>query len=312
MAVLNEELRELYRLVSRKAELEASAASLRKKQQVLAPEVKRMQRAAKAEQRDVTRLERPTVAALVHHLAGDLEERWESERREAGEALTKYEAAARALEETEAELRDTQAQLSGMEEARERYAQLLAQKQAAIKAAGGPDAEKMEGKERTLAFLDSQLRGIREALAAGKAAWNAVESVLSQLDTAALRNGMRPGKGLVNDLVAMSGSLPEAQSAIYSLEQHITAFEKKLAITPVRGKLNFRPEEIEVWKPIPITVSTVSGGQIKSGKDKLEALQQRIALLLEQLRREAEQIRRKQQKTKETLEKMLVSMDWSE
>lgn len=312
MAILNEELRSLHRQLSRKAELTAMVESLNKKRQELAPEVKKLARTAKAEQRDVTRLERPTVAALVHHLAGDLEEQWETERREAEEALAKYEAAARELETVEAQLRDIRAQLSGMEEARERYAQLLAQKQAAIKAAGGPDAEKMEGKERTLAFLDSQLRGIREALAAGKAAWNAVESVLSQMDTAALRTGIRPGKGIVNDLVAMSDSLPETQSAIYSLEKHIIAFEKKLALSPIRGKLNFHPEDIEIWKPSLITSDMVSRDKIKVAKNKLDALQQRIAHLLEQLRRETEQLQRKKQKTQDALEKMTVNMDWSE
>ena len=312
MGRMNEELRSLCSRLCQKADLEARVTALEGKRKTMASEVKKLARAAKAEQRDITRLERPSFAALVHHLAGDLEARREAERREAGEARIKYEAAARELAEIETQLQDVLAQLAGMEDARERYVWLLEQKHEAIKAAGGADADKIAGKEHTLSFLDSQLSGIREALAAGKTAWSGIESVLSQLDTAALRTVMHPGKGLVNDLAAMSSSLPEAQSAIYALEKHITAFEKKLALTPVRGKLNFRPEEITVRNPGPVTVSPVSGGRIQSGKDKLEALQQRIAQLLEQLRREREQLQKKRQKAEESLEKMIVSMDWRE
>ena len=310
MGRMNEELKSLCSRLCQKADLEATVSTLAAKRKTMVSEVKKLARAAKAEQRDVDRLERPSFAALIHHLAGDLEARREAECREAGEARIKYEAAARELAEIETQLQDATARLAAISTDRERYTFLLEKKRECLKAAGGADADKIAGKERTLSFLDSQLSGIREALSAGKTAWNGVESVLSQLDTAVLRTGMHPGKGLVNDLAAMRDSLPEAQSAIYALEKHITAFEKALALTPVRGKLNFRPEEITVRNPGPVTVSTVSAGRIQSGKDKLEALQQRIAQLLEQLRREREQLQKKRQKTEESLEQLIVSMDW--
>lgn len=234
MASMNEELRSLYSQLCRKADLDATVKALEQKRSVLAPEVKRLARVAKAEQRDVRRLERPSVAALVYHVAGTLDERLDTERSEAADAQMRHAASARELEDIESRLQDAAARLAATESGRERYGELLAQKQAAIKAAGGPDADKIEGKERTLAFLDSQLRGVRDALAAGKAAWNAVQSVLSGLDTAACHTALSRGRGLVNDLTSMSDSLPHAQSAIYSLQKHLTEFENKLGMTPVR------------------------------------------------------------------------------
>ena len=97
MGRMNEELRSLCSRLCQKADLEATVSMLEAKRKTLVPEVKKLARAAKAEQRDVTRLERPTVAALVHHLAGDLEEQWETERREAEELYRVFGRALRDL-----------------------------------------------------------------------------------------------------------------------------------------------------------------------------------------------------------------------
>jgi hypothetical protein len=74
--------------------------------------------------------------------------------------------------------------------------------------------------------------------------------------------------------------------------------------------LNFHPEELEIWKPGLITSSLATGSKIHLAEEKLVSLQQRIDRLLEQIRSEIGQINRKLQKNRDSLEKMIVSMDW--
>ena len=306
----NEELRQLHRLLQRKTELEEMRAALREKQRKLAPELKERKRSARAEQRDVDRLERPSITALVYHATGKLEQQLASERAEAKAAQEEYASAVRKMEDIESRLQDTEMQLTALETGQQRYEQLLEQKRNAIKAAGGVDADKIKGKEQTLAFLEGQITHLKEAYATGRTARGAVNSVLSSLEHASIQNSLARGRGLINDLASLSDSLPEAQSAILSLKEYITGFEAKLAMTSIRGTLNFHPEELEIWKPGLITSSLATGSKIHLAEEKLVSLQQRIDRLLEQIRSEIGQINRKLQKNRDSLEKMIVNMDW--
>ena len=306
----NEELRQLHRLLQRKTELEEMRVTLRKKQSELTSELKERKRSAKAEQRNVDRLERPSVTALVYHATGKLEQQLTSERAEAKAAQEEYEAAVRKMEDIESQLRDAEAQLTALENGQQRYGQLLEQKRNAIKAAGGADADKIRGKEQTLAFLEGQITHLKEAYTAGRVARGALDSVISSLKQADVQNRLARGRGLINDLAAVRDSLPEAQSAILSLNKYVTEFESRLAMTSVRGSLNFHPEELEIWKPSLITSSLATGSKIHLAEEKLILLQQRIDRILEQIRSEIGQINRKQQKNSDSLEKTIVSMDW--
>ena len=306
----NEELRQLHRLLQRKMELEEMRVVLREKQRELTTELKERKRSARAEQRDVDRLERSSITALVYHATGKLEQQLASERAEAKAAQEEYASAVRKLEDIESRLQDTEMQLTALETGQQRYEQLLEQKRNAIKAVCGADADKIIGKEQTLAFLEGQITRLKEAYGTGRTARGAVNSVLSSLEHASIQNSLARERGLINDLASLSDSLPDAQSAILSLKEYVTGFEAKLAMTSIRGTLNFHPEELEIWKPSLITSSLATGSKIHLAEEKLASLQQRIDRLLEQIRSEIGQINRKLQKNRDSLEKMIVSMDW--
>lgn len=306
----NEELRQLHRLLQRKTELEEMRVTLREKQRELTTELKERKRSARAEQRDVDRLEWPSITALLYHATGKLEQQLASERAEAKAAQEECASAVRKLEDIESRLQDTEVQLAALETGQQRYEQLLEQKRNAIKAVCGADADKIIGKEQTLAFLEGQITRLKEAYGTGRTARGAVNSVLSSLEHASIQNSLARERGLINDLASLSDSLPDAQSAILSLKEYITGFEAKLAMTSIRGTLNFHPEELEIWKPSLITSSLATGSKIHLAEEKLASLQQRIDRLLEQIRSEIGQINRKLQKNRDSLEKMIVSMDW--
>ena len=76
--------------------------------------------------------------------------------------------------------------------------------------------------------------------------------------------------------------------------------------------MHFRPEEVEIWKPALIHSSLATGDKIRLAEEKLVALQQHIDRLLEQIRTQIDQNNRKLQKNRDSLEKMILSMDWPE
>ena len=308
----NEELRQLHHKLRRKPELEDLCVSLREQQSKLTPELKERKRSAKAEQKDVDRLGRPSITAWVYHATGKLEQQLASERAEAKAAQEAYVSAVRKMEDIESQLRDAEAQLTALETGRQRYERLLEQKHNAIKAVRGADADKIKGKEQTLVFLEGQITHLKEAYAAGKVARGALDSVISSLKQADVQNRLACGRGLINDLASLSDSLPEAQSAILSLSADIAEFEAKLAMTSIRSTLHFRPEEVEIWKPALIHSSLATGDKIRLAEEKLVALQQHIDRLLEQIRTQIDQNNRKLQKNRDSLEKIILSMDWPE
>lgn len=306
----NAELKQLHQKLRRKPELEDLCLSLCEQQKNLTAELKERKRSARAEQRDVDRLERPSITALVYHATGKLEHQLTSERAEAKAAQEEYESSVRKLEDIESRLLDTEAELADIRSGQQRYVQLLESKRDAIKSACGTDADKIQGKEQTLTFLEGQIKCLKESYAAGKIARGKVTGVLSSLEQADAQNRLRVGRGLINDLASLRDSLPEAQSAILSLSADIAEFEAKLAMTSIRSTLHFRPEEVEIWKPALIHSSLATGGKIRLAEEKLVALQQRIDRLLEQIRSQIDQNNRKLQKNRDSLEKMILSMDW--
>lgn len=311
MAEKNEELRQLYRQFSKKPELEAMAASLRGRQKELTAQVKQHKRAAKAELRDVKLLERPSVTALLYHVTGKLESRLEAERAEAETAQQEYDAAAEALESITGQIADTEAQLAELDAKHQRFQQLMAQKQSAIRDKNGPDAEKIAGKQRTLTFLDSQLAFLAEAAAAGRIAGNAVSSARSELESASLQTHFAGNRGLLSGTMSLREKLAQVQSLVRSLDAPVSAFEKKLAMTSVRGKLDFSPD-IRITGSGIFDSDIAARDRISQAEDQLNSLQIQITQRLDQIRRETEQAQRKKQKTVDALERMLIGMDWEE
>jgi len=111
----------------------------------------------------------------------------------------------------------------------ERYARLLEEKAAAIKASGGEAGAEILRLEESLAQLEGRKRELREAIGAGEMAWNMVMEVLDSLDSAEGWSTFDMlGGGLIADL-AKHEKLDEAQWKIEELQIRLRRFRTELA-----------------------------------------------------------------------------------
>lgn len=229
MTFYDEQLRQLQEQMARKGQLEAKVAELRCQHRELSDRVYDLEVIKLDEQADVDQLEGRSLAAFFYHMTGKLDDRLDKERQEAYAARVKYDAAARELAAVEEELSRHQSALDGLHNCEQRYQALLREKAAAVKNAGGAQAEEILKLEEELALLDSRKRELNEAISAGSSALSTISRVLSSLDSA---EGWGTwdlfGGGLISDL-AKHSHLDAAQGSIEDLQSQLRRFKTELA-----------------------------------------------------------------------------------
>ena len=229
MTFYDEQLRQLQEQIARKGQLEAKVAELRCQHRELSDRVYDLEVIKLGEQADVDQLEGRSLAAFFYHMTGKLDDRLDKERQEAYAARVKYDAAARELAAVEEELSRHQSALDGLHNCEQRYQALLREKAAAVKNAGGAQAEEILKLEEELALLDSRKRELNEAISAGSSALSTISRVLSSLDSAEDWGTWDLfGGGLISDL-AKHSHLDTAQGSIEDLQSQLRRFKTELA-----------------------------------------------------------------------------------
>ncbi len=223
------ELKELREKIARKASLEAKRRELEAQRENLAGRVQELKSILRKEQGDVERLEHTSLSGLFYAAIGKKEERLDKEKLEACAAKAKYDAAARELNFTEEDIRCVEAQLCEIAECEDRYAALLQEKMAEIKASGAAEAERILRWEEQIAAQERQKKEIGEAIAAGTRALDTVENILSNLNSAqSWGTWDLLGGGLLSD-IAKHSRLDDAQKMVQQLQEELRQFKTELA-----------------------------------------------------------------------------------
>lgn len=229
------QLQALQEQIARKKQLTAMESELIRQRDSLSERVRELNEIRLAEQADVDRLEGRSLAAFYYNVIGKMDQKLDQERREAYAARVKYDAAAGELEAVRRELDRCQAELVQLRDCEQQYQKVLRQKAAAVKSAGGADAEEILKLEARIVSLKSQEKELREAISAGTAARYTADDIMSALDSA---EGWGTwdlfGGGLIADL-AKHGELDEAQSMIEQLQSQLRRFKTELADVTVRA-----------------------------------------------------------------------------
>ena len=237
MSVYDQELRTLREQMERKRQLEAMLKDLRAQRQELTGRVRELEKVKLEEQADVDRLEGHSLAAFFYGVIGKMDEKLTQERQEAYAARVKYDAAARELSAVEEDLERKEAEYRRLEGCEKCYAQVLGEKGAALKAAGGETARAILELEERLAHLRSQQKELSEASSAGRAALVTADEILHSLDSA---HGWATwdllGGGLVADL-AKHSHLDSAQAAVERLQVELRRFKTELADVTIDADL---------------------------------------------------------------------------
>ncbi len=229
MTNYDEQLKQLRQQVSRKQHLNAALSELAPQCRDLMEKVSRLEAIKLGEQADVDRLEGRSLASFFYNVVGKMDEKLTKERQEAYAAAVKYDAAVRDLEAVEQDMARYKAELLELNDCEARYDRLLAEKQAALKSAGGRYSEEIRAIEGRISYLEHQMDEIDEAIVAGNRALSAAEQVVGSLNSAGNWGTWDMlGGGLISD-IAKHSHLDDAQRKVEHLQVELRRFNTELA-----------------------------------------------------------------------------------
>ena len=234
-------LSELQQKVALKMQLEVKLNDLQAQRCVFERDVTELRVEHRREQADVERLEGRSLAKYFYHHFGKLDEKLDEERREADAAKVKLDAAERELAAVDQEIQEIQAQLQDLYGCEEAYSAALEEKRNAVRSSSTPEASRILRLEEKIAFLESQKREIREAIAAGHSALETADSILSELEDADGWNtwDMFGGGGIITHM-AKHGHLDEAQEKVEQLQGKLRRFKTELADINIHADMQVR------------------------------------------------------------------------
>ena len=223
-------LSELQQKVALKKQLEAKLSDLQGQRRIFDKKVIDSRVEHRSEQEDVEKLEGRSLANYFYQIFGKLDEKLDEERREASAAKVKLDAALRELAAVDCEIDEIQSQLQALYGCEQAYTAALEAKRNAVKTSGTPTAAQILELEEKIAFLESQKKEIREAIAAGNSAIGTADSVLSELEDADGWNtwDMLGGGGIITHM-AKHSHLDEAQEKVEQLQSKLRRFKTQLA-----------------------------------------------------------------------------------
>lgn len=237
MTLYDEKLQALQEKIARFRQLSAMLKELHSQRDTLAGRVRELEAIKLDEQADVERLEGRSLAAFYYNVIGKIDERLNRERQEAYAARVKYDAAVCELEAVESDLRRYEAEYNELQGCERQYEAALKEKAAAVKIAGGVNAEELLKLEERNAFLESQKKELREASSAGNAALGTARQVLDSLGSAeSWGTWDLLGGGLLADM-AKHSHLDEAQGAIEHLQSQLRRFKTELADVTIHADM---------------------------------------------------------------------------
>ena len=237
MAYYDEQLQALQEKIARARQLNSKLTELREQRSAPQDEVTRLAAIKYREQEDVDRLECRSLSAFFYNVIGKMDEKLDQERQEAYTARVKCDAAERELAAAEEDLRRCEDEFAKLRDFQKQYDALLAEKTAAVKAAGGAQGEQLLQLEQKLAAQECQRKELQEAVYAGNSALSSAHRVMDHLNNA---EGWGTfdllGGGLLAD-IAKYDQLDQAQNAIEYLQSDLRRFKTELADVRITADL---------------------------------------------------------------------------
>lgn len=160
----DKQLEELQEQIAKKKSEEAILEDLRKQQKELEDRLYELECQKKEEQEDVEELEQGGVFNLFLKVTGQMKALIEEERREANEALERYEAACNELEMVKKDIKYHETEYGRVRRSEENYELTLKQKAESLKETGTPEAERIERIEERLMQLEEQEKEINHVI----------------------------------------------------------------------------------------------------------------------------------------------------
>lgn len=295
MEELNRRLAAAAERQARKEKLDRQAARVEEEYRRAAARAEELKRKLAKEQRDVERLESGSLGSLLATLFTDRVERLDRERREAAEALVRYEEARRHAEELRADLEAIRKEAAELAGAEEEFRTLLAEKERRIREEQGPAAYQLLALDEEEAQARARAREIKEARNAGIGAQAGLARVAELLGSAQAWGAWDMfGGGWLSTMVKHS-RLDDAQAALQAARHDLDVFRRELA--DVGSFVNLPPLELSGFARFAdyffdnFFVDFAILNRINQAKKRTEEARTQVDHLMELLEQEERRVR---------------------
>ena len=214
-------------------------------------EVSQRQAEWSKEQRDVERLERLTLSAVLASLRGSKDEDIEREQAEAYQARLHLQEAERQLREVQEEIGVRRRRVEENGACEKEYEAVLREKEKALRQHDPALAERLADLERQEVALTLRRQELAEALQAGQEALFSLEAAQGALNSAG-NWGIWDvaGGGLLTDMMKYS-CLDEAQSRLEQVRSSLRRYQAELADVARALEVEIRPSglgsTLDIW-----------------------------------------------------------------
>ncbi len=268
-------------------------ANLASRRDAMAAELESARSALSKEERDVQRLEHPSLDRIVASLRGSRDDALERERAEADAARYRVAEAQARLRSVQDEYDAVQAQLAALESAPGRYAAALQEKERYLRASGDPRGQRLLAVAEEWGRLQAEQREIGEAVAAAGAAAQALAAVRDGLDRASGWSTYDTffGGGAISSAMKHSRLDEAAQQAAYA-DRCLLALRTELADVGVTGptapqlQIDGLTRFVDVWFDNIFTDFSVRG-RIRDAQANVDKAQRAVHEVSNRLRRRA-------------------------
>jgi hypothetical protein len=186
------------------------------------------------EETDVRRLEGASLTAVFYQFLGRKEDQLDKERREMLAAKLSHDQCAHEVASLERDVADMEARLAALGDAEAGYARALEEKEARI---GGDARAEVVGLTEKLAGLNTDLKEIGEAVAAGDSVIAGLNDVIADFKSAGNWGIVDLiGGGIIVTAVKHS-KIDKAQAAIHEVQSRLGRFRRELADLRTRPAL---------------------------------------------------------------------------
>lgn len=295
--------------VTYKKRLEAVLAELRSQQAPLKAKAAQLEKIMLRERKDVDLLEGHTLAALLYHMSGKMDEKLELERREYYAARAKYEACMQELAAIEQDLEATEEDLADLSDCEQRYAQALDTKRRAIETSSLPEAELLLKQKEQLIYLTSQEQELSEAIAAGTEALRTTADILQNIESAKdWATFDLLGGGFLTDK-AKHDKLDDAQQLVQQLQVQLQGFNKELSDITIRTCIQVNIDDMLKFADFffdGLLADATVLDRIKKSLIQVSQTREDILAILRQLQDELEDVRHRNSRIRKELDSLII------
>ena len=225
----NDELAMYQQQIVRKQRLEEILSNLDTHNYELEKKTEELAVILNKEQKDVEKIEGVSLSAILFDMVGKREERIDKEKREAYAAALKYDNAKRELEEVNKEIEIRKNEYNSLLGCEDKYRQLFRYKVELIKCNDSQNARNIINIESKMSYLNSQIKEIKEAIAAGKRVLSFAHDSRECLDsTDGCSTWDMFSDGIMSD-IKKNSRLDEAQECICRMQSALRKFRTELS-----------------------------------------------------------------------------------